>query len=314
MPGNRGLFYKASGTDRNYAGTIFNNCLFYGKSDEGIRVHDAYNIYTRNCTFIDSYKQTRWEGVGGGNQNYVYDSMFFYGSYGIDEGVGGTITADYNAFISINAGNKEGANSISASGVAMSSHILKQGYKFPFDPSRLLPQHSDVFEPDQGVYSVDCYGLARTGKSTKGAVQYYGAERTTDEYRTAPSSAELIDATKHIITVPAVSGAKYRVKAYVKREANYAGTNPQLVLKTPSVSNVTITDTGSSGLWNKLQADITLGSNDKVLQIEVRSNNTATSGSYKVFVDDLTVKVTGAKRSVMRWITNELLLSAAIVF
>lgn len=306
--GYQEFFHRWQAANRDAVDSIFENNIMRGSSAiAGVSFTDIFNVTFRNNTFRDRIVSVSVGSIGGADQVYANNNIFSDQNTALNESGGsGYITGDYNTYAPNNSGLEEGANSIFDTWITFQKPTLLSGYKFPYDSNKILDINPDIFEAGNSGLTSDVFGTDKHGKDIRGAIQFYGAKRTSGEYRTAPSSAELIDTSKHIITIPATPGATYQIKAYVKRETNYVGTNPQLVLKAPSVADVTATDAGSSGAWNKLQETITLGSNDKFLQVEVRSSNTATSGDYSVFVDDLTVKQSGGKRPVMKWITNEM--------
>jgi hypothetical protein len=48
-----------------------------------------------------------------------------------------------------------------------------------------------------------------------------------------------------------------------------------------------VTDSGASGQWNQLTATLTPTGKPPYMVVELVSNNTATSGNFKVYFDDL---------------------------
>ena len=79
------------------------------------------------------------------------------------------------------------------------------------------------------------------------------------------------------------------IDVYVYREANYAGTNPQLIVKQPGVADDSTTDTGGSTSWNKLTTTLTPAANPPYVIVELVSNNTSATGNYDVFFDSVAV-------------------------
>ena len=191
----------------------------------------------------------------------------------------------------------------------LSLPIQFAGYKFPWDylaPS--VAYNDNIYASDTGTLTKDIYGLPRPGgdKFTRGAVQFRGVTRDSSEYKIAPSSARMDDASQQLFRVPIDAAKKITVTIYVKREANYAGTNPQLTVRLSTSGATTDTDTGSVGVYNKLTVVVTPGANDRWAQIELTSNNTASSGSYKVWFDEFRIQTSKGVIPTMKWATNEI--------
>lgn len=309
LPGgaNEGVF-STNVTGTKSAGTsVIENCLFIRQST-GIYMQKTYNWYIRNCTFLFC-----WFGAWGigltTEQNYVYDCLFMNCENAISENGVDTMTEDYNLLCAYNSSVNEGANTLD-SYLPIQPPILKSGYCIPWDWLSPTNWNLDVYTQDTSGKTIDLYGIDRpgtgSGKITRGAIQFKNVARDGSVYRTSPSSMKMEDNTKHIFNIPVDGDNTYRITVYVNRETNYAGTNPQIVVKSASQSDVVVTDSGSSGSWNKLTATFTTGSADRFIQIELRSNNTASTGDYQVNFDELSVKGIGTKISSLKWITNEI--------
>ena len=99
------------------------------------------------------------------------------------------------------------------------------------------------------------------------------------------------DAMRHSFVVPIEEGSgNIRIKINCWRETDYAGTNPQMVIKRPGVADATQTDGGSSGQWNGLTYTLTPAVDDRFFILELVSNNTAISGNYKVYWTGLVIR------------------------
>lgn len=138
----------------------------------------------------------------------------------------------------------------------------------------------------------DLHGIVRPTTDSKkswGAVQWRGVEiETTTVYDSSAASLKLDDAGEAIFLVP-VTDDQMTISVRVYREANYAGTNPRMIIRQPGQSDRVTTDPGSSGSWNLLSDSFTPDADTEFVEVILRSLNTATSGSYAVFFDALVV-------------------------
>lgn len=292
------------------------NCFFEGFG-VGITVNRLQGVTINACTLLKPNIGVSTLSVTSGNYSNVYDCRLksentSIGQYLIEESGVNTINEDYNLFDG--AGEKgvfEGADSIDSFLLAPGPTLFS-GFRFPWDRMKVLATNDNVYLSSTSGQTKDLYGLPRTtgDKFTRGAIQATDIARDTSEYRTAPSSIKMSDASLHTIAIPINGGKKVSVTIYAKRETNYAGTNPQLVIRTPGGQVDTDTDVGSSGAWNKLSVSVTTLSTDRWAQIEFRSNNTAVSGDYIVWFDDINVKASTGTIPTLKWITNEIPLVA----
>ena len=139
--------------------------------------------------------------------------------------------------------------------------------------------------------SVDLRGMARPATASKnswGAVQFHDMERETTTVNNGSASMKFNDAGVQQMWVPH-SGAEITISVYCYREANYAGTNPRMVIKQPGQSDRTTTDTGAAGAWNQLTDTFTPAADPEYVVVELQSLNTAAAGNYAAYFDDLSV-------------------------
>jgi hypothetical protein len=262
-----------------------------------IDIRYSYGTTIKNCTFLAGQQVPTSVGVQNlttGNNVYLYNSLIQFCEVYVT--TSNTLIDDYNVRQDDQfpySNYSKGSNSV--------QYAL--AFKPPtFIDGHLLPYEYPVFARWSAVPGLACgqtppsedlYGIIRPttdSKKTRGCIQHSEPEYESDiVYSKEPTSLKFKDAMAHQIVVP-ITGNVMKFTAYVYREADYAGTLPQMIVKQPGESDVTVTDTGSAKRWNKLQTVITPNSLPPWVAIELRSNNTATSGNYAAFFGGLQVK------------------------
>lgn len=293
MTTGRGLIRTSGSGDANTSEV--RNCISV-RNIWGLYLSGQTNWASRHITAFNSWFDQP-AIIATGN---VYDSLIANG----DQAISGA-TSSYNSFSSIPT---EGGSNDLQTYIVPVPPVLFAGIRFPHDPFLYTGWNEDIFAATTSSLTEDFYGISRPTKTTRGAVQFRGVNRDSDVSKTGLSSTRMDDASRHLILIPVQGGGTYRAEVWVRREDDYSGTAPQLVIDSPGASAVTDTDTGATGEWNKLLVSITVGDKDRFAQIELRSNNAATSGDYKVFFDDIGIKGLGAKIPTSKWITNEVLI------
>lgn len=288
-----------AGSATTSTGHLVENCLFIAGGSDSINIDLVGGLTIKNCTFIgaadDHIDVSVSAGTGAGQFTTVNNCILCMADGGALEGaVSGDIIENYNTFFgngSDRINTATGGNSQTYPPL-WSAPILLDGLKFPF-LFGVLSEWSQVLGiAGTGESTDDLFGMARpttAAKKSWGALQFVDVERETTTTRGgSTASVKLADAGRHQIWVP-VTNISTTIEVYVNREANYAGTNPQLVVKQPGVADDTTTDAGSSGSWNQLTTTLTPSANTDYVVVELVSNNTATSGSFATYFDDLSV-------------------------
>jgi hypothetical protein len=297
-------------TDRDLGDSIIENCYFTGaKGTWGtvLTISSFYNVIIRGNTIIGAEDGVVITSVAAPEVNFVYDNFFFNNTTAIDEDIADSVDEDSNLFSSLDSGLFEGANSVEKH-LQHIGPLLLSGYKFPTDHCDVVGFNQYRYLVDNQNLDKDIFGLKRPAspKKSPGAVQYKGVVRDPSEYKTSPASIRMDDASIYIMNVPIDGGKKVTARIYVKREADYSGQAPQIALSLPTQGRVVATDSGPTGIYNRLSATFKTNPADRWLQIEIRSNNIATSGNYKVWFDDLKISASAATIPTMKWITNEI--------
>lgn len=211
---------------------------------------------------------------------------------GVQSTAAAEVAENYNTFFGNTADRtttSTGANSI-AYPPLFAVPVLLAGYRMPLPVAGMLSFDSPVKRIAGTSMSSDTlYGMARPATDSKkswGAVQYPEVSREVTTVRTGAASLRIGEAGRHQVYKEATN-ASTTVSVYVRWETDYTGTKPQMVIKQPGQSDITITATGSAGSWELLTNTWTPAASPGYIVIELVSNNTATSGSFAVFFDDL---------------------------
>jgi len=232
-------------------------------------------------------------------------------SAGLQAGVLGEIVEDYNDIFS-NATDRAnvaaGANSVSYP-VLLEPPLMYDGLRLPWWFGHLSEWSQVAGITDSGAGPTDdANGITRpvtNGKRSYGAFQFKPAERdTTTTYDASDASIALPDAGVAQYRI-ATTNVQMTITVQVYREANYAGVNPQMIVKQPGVADDTTTDAGAAGAWNELTTTLTPAAYPGFVDVELRSNNTtAPPGNYAVYFDELAPAPSQVLGDFDQWISN----------
>jgi hypothetical protein len=278
------------------------NCIFvkpYPASTQyAIDISNTYGVYIVNCTFLCYVRGGGGSGSEGRflyNQtsgvNYLYNCIIS----GEQSDVGaGDLTSDYNVWGRLyetrDADISVGANAHQYP-VLFNPPLFIDGMIFPWMIGELAPHSPAIgLACNSDAPSDDFFGIPRPtsdAKKTRGAIQNSLVEKSTTQIEgTWPYSIKLPDAMAKQFVVP-ITGNQMTIAAEVYREADYAGTLPQLIIRQPGQSARTNTDVGAASQWNSLSDTFTPASSPPYIIVEIRSDNTATSGSYGTYFSSL---------------------------
>jgi len=164
--------------------------------------------------------------------------------------------------------------------------LLLDGYRYPV---RFYPPSEWWFcRGIQGLYQAnqDIYGVPRPTTDTKqsyGFQQEHHIERdTTITYGGEAASLKHVDARTTQFRM-AISGNHIQVIVWVYREANYAGVLPKLVVWQPGGIVMEDIATGVADAWESLSLIYDPDLTPPYIWVELVSDNTATSGNYAVY-------------------------------
>ena len=291
----------SGGTGDVAATAIIENCIMYPKAGHGgtnyYGINSNYGNFTiRNCTLMAG--STALFSTGATTNITVRNCIFTH----CDTAMVGDFTDDYNlCHPDVTRNIAKGANSVDWVPIYRSPVFIGgdlqaagRGHSAPSAAWFFgeLSQWSQIRRKAGATAPADdFFGIARPTTNSKcswGAIQYARVIRETTTVRSGGVSMRLSDATRYQMIVP-MKPSKAKVRVYVYREANYAGTNPQIIIKQPGKSDQVVTDSGSAEVWNLLSLSFTPENVPPYIILEFVSNNTATSGAYGIFFDDLTM-------------------------
>lgn len=289
-------------TARDDTNILIEDCLFIGAGD-GLYIERIGGIAVRNCSFMNV--TNRAIAVDGalsvGQTTDVNNCLFFSCSTGVwaNTGMEDDITENFNNFFACGtdrSGPSAGGSSVSQvpmldTPVLYARHnlnLMHNDWRM-FGPTGVSGWGAKV---GTNKSTKDIFGTVKPEtdvKSSWGAIQVVNAvARNTVTTRSGSTASLAMDDASQQRFKVLVSPVPTTFSVYANREANYAGYPPQMVIKQPGEGPVYADDEGSAGAFNQLTKTITPSITSNYVFIELVSNNTATSGSYKVYWEDLT--------------------------
>jgi len=287
------LFVHASNVDN--AAHVVENCLFIGMNGgAALRSDRVGGITVNHCTSVGAGQFIRiGVALTAAQTITVNNCIVAYNGTGFIATASGEITENYNALWG-NAADRSntstGGNSV-AYPPMFAAPLLLSGIGYPWNVFDLASWSPLRAIAGTSMSSDELHGLARPATDSKkswGMSQFVDTSRETTTVRTGSASIKLADAGRHQMFVP-TTATSTTISVYVQWEADYAGTKPSLVVKQPGQSDSTDTATGSSGSWEQLSVTLTPAASPGYVVVELVSSNTATSGAYDTFFDDLVV-------------------------
>jgi len=288
-------------TDQLDSQSVVENCLFISNSEGygAIRTARIGGIKVNNCTFIGCNRGVNIQIVlpVGYTPVTVSHCTFAGVTYGVSATALGEIVENYNNFCPPTVSVPRQSVAIGANSTAyITQHELPLLFSGQVSPWWIgqLSQWSALraIAGDGTETADDLYGITKpvtAAKRSWGAIQYRPAIRdTATTYNASAASLELPDAGEHALQFLSQNVATV-VTCRVYREANYAGTNPQLIIRQAGQADTTVTDVGAAGAWNLLTANLTPVASPGWCSIILKSNNTAAAGNYACYFDAVEV-------------------------
>lgn len=278
--------------------TSFNvsDCLFIGSGQQGVYHHSVDGVVYQNCTIIGGEYALRVLSMAAGQGITVRNSVIV-GRWGFYCAAATDVSSSY-CLVSCGANQNWTAGTGDVENYVMNFQLPilignDTGIRFPVPlTGQLNPYAYAGAVTGSSETTEDLFGITKpttTAKSSWGAIQFQCPERETGTTRGgSTASIGFEDAGEHQIWVP-VTGIEVTIAVYCYREANYAGTNPRMVIKQPGQADRTTTDAAAASQWNQLTDTFTPDSGTDYVVVCLQSLNTAAAGNYAAFFDDLTV-------------------------
>ncbi len=286
-----GIYYDSSSLIDN-VGSLIEDCEVYGAGagSAGINVQRPGGVLVRN-NLIRHAGTAISTGVlfTTGQCTTVRQNIINACATGIDSSVGANaVLEDYNNIYGVTTprttptGPVVGGNS-TALPILFETPLLAPGFG-PRDGTKRLGPWSPL-RRKTGIArpSHDLSGMRRPSTESKvswGPNQYLPAERSVLNVGSSTTSRYLPDAGSDGFDVRALSQT---LAVTVYREADYTGTAPQVIVHQPGQADVVYTDAGAVSTENTVTLTLTPATDPSFVYVEVRSNNTATAGSYGVY-------------------------------
>ncbi|MCK4958412.1 MAG: hypothetical protein KAT00_03410 [Planctomycetes bacterium] len=280
----------------NDIGLVVENCIFPSRFEYGsaFQVTAIGGFTVKNCYFLGGYRNVLITGALAVGQTIVVNNCIFEsGREALFAIAVGEITENFNTFFANNVDRTNtaiGAGSVTHAPL-MSLPLLRLGFQFSWQFGELSEWSQVRAITGANEPAEDLHGILRpvtAAKNSWGAVQFYDVERETGTVHAGSASMALHDAGRHQIFVP-VANESTTISIYVYREANYAGNNPQMIVKQPGQADDVTTDAAAASQWNLLTTTLTPAADPPYVVVELASRNTAVAGNYDTFFDDLVV-------------------------
>lgn len=293
-----GIFFIQDTSAYADANHLVENCIIANCISDGIRLELVGGVTIKNCTFRgmgdDGIDVAITAGTGAGQFTTVENCIIMNcdGS-GVEGATTGDIIEDYNTFFHNNNNRTNVATGANSDTIkpTFNPNLFLDG--FIFGSTHVNPSDFSGMRAIAGTSepSDDLLGVTRptvSAKKSRGAIQYHDIIRETGTVESGSVSMSLPDASRMQLKIP-VTAVSTTFTVQARRETNYAGTLPQMIIKQPGVADDATVDTGSVNVWNELTTTLTPSANTTYLIMELVSNNTATTGDFATFFDTITV-------------------------
>lgn len=286
------------------SGHLIENCIFLGTGNWAgqISIERMGDGIIRNCLFLYAKAWAVGTAISpnAGHEWDVNNCIFMACNVALTTAWPWGILEDFNTFYG-NATDRVnvavGANSVAYPPLLQPPLLyagagLASGFKFPWWFGELSEWSQVAAITGANERTEDMRGIARPvtpAKNSWGAIQYTDVERDAGTVYAGVASMEISDAGRIQFKVPCTNRA-YMVRVRVQREANYAGVNPQIIIKQPGQADRTTTDAGAAAAWNLLEDTFTPAADPEYFFVELVSNNTAAAGNYATYFDNLEIR------------------------
>jgi hypothetical protein len=313
MPHHLSALYFQNGATVDDTGHVVENCIFLGNGDSYsvVRIERIGDITFNHILMAASGGGIRiGAALTVGQTINVYNSILQGNGTGLRALVLGEIIENYNTFAyngTDRANVNVGANSVTYPAL-FRSPILLDGYIYPWWIGELSEWSQVRAIAGTSMATDDLLGMTRPvtdSKKSWGAVQYQGQERdTATTYDASTASLTFPDAGRVQFKLPTADSTEITISCYCYREANYAGVNPQMIIKQPGQADDTTTDAAAASQWNLLTTTLTPADEPDYVFVELVSSNTAVAGNYAAYFDALSVDSSPTLGDLDNWLTD----------
>jgi len=284
-----------SSSDNTATSFAISDCLMLGCM-WGLYSNNVSAVVVQNCSVVGGYYCIRVNSLA---TNITIRNCILYGVYGMYASAAGEISSTY-CIVSATSVTNWSAGTGDVENYAMNLQFpllygTYGGIRYPVPlPGELNPYAYAGHRTGSSETSTDLFGITKPATaaiSSWGAIQFQDRLRETTTTRGGSDASIKFETAGEIqIWVP-VENTEITVSVYCYREADYAGTNPRLVIKQPGVADRTTTDAAAASQWNELTDTFTPSADTDYIIVCLQSLNTdtANAATNDCFFDDLTV-------------------------
>ena len=283
-------------SDQNAISFSISDCLLHGYT--GIYIIDIADVVVEGCTSFGAYS-IQITSLAASQSVTVRNCNVFGVINGFYAQTSGEIASSYCQVCgNTNTNWSAGTGDVEDYVMNLELPILYGTYSGIRYPVPLLgelnPYAYAAHRTGTSETSTDLFGITKPATaaiSSWGAIQFQDKLRETTTTRGgSTASIKFETAGEMQIWVP-TDGTEITVSVYCYREADYAGTNPRMVIKQPGQADRTTTDAAAASQWNELTDTFTPSSDTDYIVVCLQSLNTdtANAATNDAFFDDLTV-------------------------
>lgn len=297
--GNRMIYIENGATVTG--NHLIENCVFLGASraSSAVWVNRIDGGTIRNCLFLGCYIGADMNNLAVATQWDVENCIFESCYQALNASVLGEIVEDYNTFwengtdrVNTNVGgNSQAYPSLLSMPILHAGASQVSGFKFSWWFGE-LSKWSQLTLAGSNEPAVDLYGNPRpvtASKNSWGPLQFIDSELESGTVQAGTYARAINDAGSKFVRRIPVTGVEITVSLYLRREANYAGNLPQMIIKQPGQADQTSTMVAAVNTWEQLSDTFTPSATPGFVDVYAVSRNTAVAGNYVTFYDTMDV-------------------------
>lgn len=293
------VFFGSTGSVQNTQ-SLVENCILLGRTYDVI-CWGLGGVAVRNClSMLAGSGVWALNLPGGFTACTVNNTIFVCNGTACRAGALGMLVEDYNTLwgnstdrTNVNIGaNSQTYPPLFLPPILFSGISQISGYKFPWWFGELsewsqVAQIAGANEP-----TGDLRGIVRpttASKNSWGPTQFVDMELESGTVQAGTYSRVLHDAGQVLARRVPVTGVQITITLYMRREANYAGNLPRMIIKQPGVADRTTVMTAAVNTWEQLSDTFTPSAAPGFVEVWAESRNTAAALAYEVFYDTMGV-------------------------